>query len=505
MLNTARMAALDDRRIGALSVSPGRRRIDGPAGSVPLEPLVLHLLLLLADADGRVVARSVLFDELWGSPEIGDDSLNRLVAALRRALERAGGGVSIETVPRTGYRLVADLEAPLSDAPEHRGSGLTRRNWLAAGSGVAALAAFGGLAVALRKRADEREAAELVNRARRIVSDGIPWELPQAQKLLEQAVQADPANGAALGLLSSMHALGIESLPPAERPRAIQQTDQLIRRALMQAPANADAQLARLALDQGTLTWAQYEDRLLGVRRAAPRSTEVLTELTYFSQSAGHTRRSGAYNEQVIGLDPISPQPRWRKALKCWIMGRTADADRIVDAVRTMWPEHPGAWNARLLIYAFTGRAHAALRMIDNPVGRPRSVTPASMAQWRPTLAALEEPGGSRLSDAVAANLAGARKSPGQAAYAAMALSALGQMDAAYEVAEGFLVARGPLLTNQPIEANRLLVNNPGWRRTQWLFTPPMKAFRADRRFSGLCDALSLTDYWSLRGPPDIL
>jgi hypothetical protein len=35
---------------------------------------------------------------------------------------------------------------------------------------------------------------------------------------------------------------------------------------------------------------------------------------------------------------------------------------------------------------------------------------------------------------------------------------------------------------------------------TQWLFTPPVAAMRADPRFGKLCDEFGLTAYWRARG-----
>ena len=502
MLNTSAMTLLSDRTVGGLAVSPARRRLEGPGGAVTLEPLVMRLLLLLADAEGKVIARRSLFDELWGSAPVGDDSLNRLVASLRRAFERAGGKLQVETVPRTGYRLIDEAQTVIDNQLTLGDLGSSRRVWIAGTAGLGIIAVTGA-SFLWSERAKERQAQSLYQQAQRIVSVGIPWELERAQKLLEGALRLDPNNGPALGLLSSLQALAIGTLPPAERPAALEKAYGLIAHALSVAPGNADALLARLEFDQSTLSWAQYEERLQAIQRGAPRNTAVLDDLTYFTQAAGQTRRSWAYNELAIALNPSSPQPQWRKALKYWILGRTADADRVIDHVRTLWPEHPFAWNARFLIYAFTGRPEAAAAMIDDPLHRPRTVTAASMAQWGPTLIAIGQPTGERLASAVAANIACAQNSPGQAAYAAMALSALGQVDAAYKVAEGFLIARGPLLTREVFRPNHLLVNDPGWRQTQWLFAPPMKQFRADARFTGLWDALSLTDYWRVRGGPD--
>src|SRR4051812_50065900 len=83
-----------------------------------MEPLVMQLLLQLVDGRGQVLLRSELFDHLWGNAQVGDDSLNRLVGSLRKALERtSAGAVQIETVPRVGYRLIAEPAGGGGGAP----------------------------------------------------------------------------------------------------------------------------------------------------------------------------------------------------------------------------------------------------------------------------------------------------------------------------------------------------------------------------------------------------
>src|SRR3954447_14509903 len=106
MVTTADLAARDDFRLGDVAVSPPTRTVRGPGGTLDVEPRVMQVLVVLADAAGEVVTRETLFNRCWGSVYVGDDSLNRAVAAVRRALADVGGkGFEIETIPRTGYRL----------------------------------------------------------------------------------------------------------------------------------------------------------------------------------------------------------------------------------------------------------------------------------------------------------------------------------------------------------------------------------------------------------------
>lgn len=109
MARPADLAQRSDFSLGPLLVRPARRLVSGPGGEVHLEPLMMQVLLLLIDARGNVVTRDELFDQCWGGVQIGDSSLNRVIAGVRRALgETAPGRFELEAIPRTGYRLVGD-------------------------------------------------------------------------------------------------------------------------------------------------------------------------------------------------------------------------------------------------------------------------------------------------------------------------------------------------------------------------------------------------------------
>src|SRR5690349_14717266 len=102
MLKLRDLAVQPDFQIGSLEISPSRRLVEGPHGQAYLEPLVMQVLLLLLDARGSVVTRNELFDQCWGAAAVGDDSLNRVIAGVRKILEEvAPGRLEIETIPRT--------------------------------------------------------------------------------------------------------------------------------------------------------------------------------------------------------------------------------------------------------------------------------------------------------------------------------------------------------------------------------------------------------------------
>ena len=92
------------------------------------------------------------------------------------------------------------------------------------------------------------------------------------------------------------------------------------------------------------------------------------------------------------------------------------------------------------------------------------------------------------------------RERPAIAAAAILVLSTLGELDTAFDVANGFLLGRGNYIVRPRTETKVPAVNGPGWRNTFGLFTPPTKAMRLDPRFGPLAEGLGLTDYWRRRG-----
>lgn len=84
--------------------------------AVPLEAKpaeLLHGLLLRA---GEVVTKDELLDLVWPGVHVVEASLSVAISKLRRALGDEAGAI-IETVPRIGYRLAADVQVESLDAP----------------------------------------------------------------------------------------------------------------------------------------------------------------------------------------------------------------------------------------------------------------------------------------------------------------------------------------------------------------------------------------------------
>ena len=85
---------------------------------VPLAPLPAQMLAALVRAGGDVLPAAWMREALWGDAPVEERNLNQQIYMLRRALRR-DPRVTIENVPRRGYRLVmpAVAEVPAPSVP----------------------------------------------------------------------------------------------------------------------------------------------------------------------------------------------------------------------------------------------------------------------------------------------------------------------------------------------------------------------------------------------------
>ena len=129
-------------------VDPRSLRISRGDEETRLEPKVMQLLLYMSERPGQVVTRQELEDRVWEGTIVGYDALTNSILKLRKAFgDSSRKPRVIETIPKTGYRLIAAVEAksieadpaPASDAPLRKFSVWPMGRWLAGTLILAAL------------------------------------------------------------------------------------------------------------------------------------------------------------------------------------------------------------------------------------------------------------------------------------------------------------------------------------------------------------------------------
>src|SRR5215212_1527939 len=289
MLKLVDMAARSDFEAGPLLVSPARRIVRGPLGEIHLEPRIMQVLLLLLDADGRVVTRNEIFDKCWGGAMVGDDSLNRAIGGVRRiAIEVAPGAFEIETIPRTGYRMIGEVVDRVVDgalsATDATKPGLSRRHAISAGASAAAIGAAGGLWWLNRPEANPRVDA-LIARAEEAMRNGNQIDEGGNVPLLEEAVRIDPHNAKAWGLLALVRATGAEDSSPDQSAAIVHSAEEAAAKAHSIDPDESHALLALAFIESRVGGWPAFDVRLRQILSVDPRNTYALGALVALTQA----------------------------------------------------------------------------------------------------------------------------------------------------------------------------------------------------------------------------
>ena len=115
--------------VGNYRVDILRNQIICEGEVIALEPKVLEVLKVLAQAPGEVVSHQVLLDKVWPDIVVAPNALQRCIGQLRKALGDDGKKQAvIVTHPKKGYSLIAQVtlrhkespEVQLSSAGEHK-------------------------------------------------------------------------------------------------------------------------------------------------------------------------------------------------------------------------------------------------------------------------------------------------------------------------------------------------------------------------------------------------
>ena len=142
-----------DFQLGPWLIQPRLNTICGAAQAKRVEPKMMQVLVYLAGHAAEVVSKEELIQAVWADTFVTDDVLLRCISELRKALEDDPKEPRyIQTIPRSGYRLVAPVQPapPAAEAKPGRPRLRSPRRWAwAIGLAVvvlAALALFGYLA-----------------------------------------------------------------------------------------------------------------------------------------------------------------------------------------------------------------------------------------------------------------------------------------------------------------------------------------------------------------------
>jgi DNA-binding winged helix-turn-helix (wHTH) protein/tetratricopeptide (TPR) repeat protein len=503
------LAHRPDFNLGAATIHPSVRTIDGPDGITTVEPRVMQVLLALADANGAVVTRKDLINDCWNGQIVGDDAINRAIGEVRKVARATGAGFGVETIPRIGYRLTGfetsqqigeKTDEAASNEKESSEPILPRRLLIAGGLATA----LTGIAFWRRRSTTLDPALSLIDESRIAMQPGTPVADRRAISLLEKAVELSPDNAQAWGLLALTRARADEHASD----KLVSPVDAVANdahRALLLDENNADAKTALAISVPYYGDWSAAEKRFETVLKQHPDHLFALDSYSFFLGAVGRIQESAKLRLSIPGEAPLDANFRFRSVYALWFQGRNAEADRRATQGLEMWPRHAGFWFARLWVLASTGRFDRALAHIGDTVARPPM--PAAMVA---TLAAAVGAAQSRKPDdlAMASDrvMKGVQQSVAAVVNAIMLLNLMGETDRAFDLAEAYYLEQGPIIAAMQWRRGQPIVPDQRRRKTNMLFAPTSEPMRKDSRFVPLVQRMGLFDYWSRRNvTPDFL
>ncbi len=312
-------------QIGDWRVEPDANRLCRNDVQTEIEPQVMDLLMLFVGRPGEVLPKAEIAEAVWGEVSVNDDALTRTLWKLRQALgDDAKSPTFIETVPKRGYRLIADVSKIKEDA-DHPASPSRPPFELLAIGGVLLLGIVLLVALpALRGEADPQTdigRETMLQRADAFYAQYTRSENEAALRLYETVLASHPGDAAALaglsnaivqrvlrftgpdGTLADRRSLteALESgwLDHPEARPALERAEALARQATEADPSHARAWRAYgLALS----TRRQFEAAEAAYNRALviqPDDWGSLINLSDIAQIAGQGERSTAYLAQA--------------------------------------------------------------------------------------------------------------------------------------------------------------------------------------------------------------
>lgn len=109
-------------RFGNVTIDGENFRVTKSGKAVQLTPRAFDVLIYLLENRGRVIEKQELFEKIWKDNFVSDNSLTKIIKEIRQAIgDDASAPRFIETVPKRGYRFIADT----SNDDENKGASQT--------------------------------------------------------------------------------------------------------------------------------------------------------------------------------------------------------------------------------------------------------------------------------------------------------------------------------------------------------------------------------------------
>jgi DNA-binding winged helix-turn-helix (wHTH) protein/tetratricopeptide (TPR) repeat protein len=371
------------RRFGVFEVHPESGELRKQGRKIRLAEQSFQVLMALVERPGELVTREQLRRRLWPGEVFVefDANLNTAVSLLRDALgDSAKSPRFIETLPRRGYRFLADVAVvrdepvprpePASPPPRQRAWVLTRRPAIA-GACVAVVTLAGlsyryaavpaesvvSIVVPVARRVDPR-AHEAYLKGRHALRSEVEERLGMSVGFFEEAIRIDPGYAPAYAGLAEYYRF-TDALPPGQ---ALPMAREYALKAL-----ELDGRLASPHLSLALVSmWGDWD--WVAAEREFQRSVELdpddaTTRRWYslFLDLIGRPQAAWAQLERARQLDPVSALTHHAVGFHYFTARRYADSLEQFRQVEELNPHDPKVIEGLGTVYHFTGDHQKAL------------------------------------------------------------------------------------------------------------------------------------------------
>ena len=300
-------------RFGPFRLSVSERILERNNERLQLTPKVIDTLFVLVENARHVVTKEALMKAVWPDVTVVESGLTRNISALRKALEEdAEEGSFIETIPRRGYRFVAEVneereQAPISTTPVPVRQS-TRVSKLWAGLALVASACLGLLLIWPTADLNRPPVSPEIKIGEHLVYKLAPEQATRALEYFERAVAANPRSASAQAgvatALFHMAALGVRSVQEI-LPRAEEAAKQSLTLDDRSSAAHYAAGMVSLVRDWD---FAAAESRFQ--RALTLDQDSILARLGYawLKLARGEVSEASHLIEEALKRDPASPQ-----------------------------------------------------------------------------------------------------------------------------------------------------------------------------------------------------
>jgi DNA-binding winged helix-turn-helix (wHTH) protein/tetratricopeptide (TPR) repeat protein len=491
--------------LGRLTVRPAVRQLVRDDGEEEvLQHRVMQVLIALARVDGAIVTREQLTMSCWEGRVVGEDAINRILSRLRGVASSIGAGsFRIETITRIGYRLLREGQEAPADMPAEAEPPAKRpsRRHVLIGAGAAGAAVLAGGAwwwgPTREAPPPSPEVAALMQQALQQLAQNTGEGQNQAIGLYRRVVALAPDYADGWGALGCTYAVTAFFRPVAQSDALRARGMAAGRRALALDPDNGYGQVAVATSVPGRGAWLNMDRALHNALGQHPDNLFLLYALTSLMASVGRELEALAKVERLAQLmRPSPPDVYFMHVLVLWSANRLDEADRLIDEAMSLYPTHFAIWFTRVYLLMYSGRAGAALAMIQDRERLPTNIPQAEFEELMRAARAVQSRAAADVESALASQLARAHRGSGYAENAIQFAAAVGRIDDALAILNAYYFGRPFVVPDVRYTVEAGTYSPQRDRNSGFLFLPHMAAVRADPRFDSAMTELGMARYW---------